>query len=114
MKIEYNNLFTHFILTTLHRLTIIPEENRERIEKFITGVVKNYNCKLYAIYANLEHVHFLISRSSNISEEYIASIIADSSVKFINKHKLVKGHFDWQSIASAFSISKSNVDCVCK
>ena len=114
MKIEYNNLYTHFIFTTLHRLAIIPEENRERIEKFITGVVKNYNCKLYAIYANPEHAHFLISRSPNISEEYIAGIIADSSVKFINKNKLVKGRFDWQSTASAFSISKSNVDTVCK
>ena len=114
MKIEYNNLYAHFIFTTLHRLAIIPEENRKRIEKFITGVVKNYNCKLYAIYANPEHVHFLISRSPNISEEYIASIIADSSVKFINKQQLVKGHFDWQSTASAFSISKSNVDRVCK
>ncbi len=114
MKIEYNNLYTHFIFTTLHRLAIIPEENRERIEKFITGVVKNYNCKLYAIYANPEHAHFLISRSPNISEEYIASIIADSSVKFINKNKFVKGRFDWQSTASAFSISKSNVDKVCK
>lgn len=114
MKIEYNNLYTHFIFTTLHRLAIIPEKNRERIEKFITGVVKNYNCKLYAIYANPEHVHFLISRSPNISEEYLADIIAESSVKFINKNKLVKGNFDWQSTASAFSVSKSDVDKVCK
>jgi len=71
VKIEYNNLYTHFVFTTLHRQAIIPEKNRERIEKFITGVVKNYNCKLYAIYANPEHIHFLVSRSPNISEEYI-------------------------------------------
>ena len=114
MKIEYNNLYTHFIFTTLHRLPIIPEKNRERIEKFITGVVKNYNCKLYAIYANPEHVHFLISRAPNISEEYLANIIADSSVKFINKNKFVKGNFDWQATASAFSISKKDVDKVCR
>ncbi len=114
MKIEYNNLYTHFIFTTLHRQAIIPEKNRERIEKFITGVVKNYRCKLYAIYANPEHVHFLVSRAPNISEDYLANIIAESSEKFINKNKLVKGNFEWQDTASAFSVSKSAVDKVCK
>ena len=36
MKIEYNNLYTHFILTTYKRMAIISEKNRERIEKYIT------------------------------------------------------------------------------
>ncbi|MCD4665025.1 MAG: IS200/IS605 family transposase [Bacteroidales bacterium] len=114
MTIEYNNLYTHFIFTTLHRQPIIPEKNRERIEKFITGVVKNYSCKLYAIYANPEHIHFLISRAPNISEEYLANIIEDSSTKFINENKLAKEDFAWQSTASAFSVSKKDVNKVCK
>lgn len=114
MKIKYNNLYTHFIFTTLHREAIIPEKHRERIEKFITGVVKNYNCKLYAIYANPEHLHFLVSRSPDISEEQLANITANSSQKFINENKLSIGVFEWQTSASAFSVSKSDVDKVCK
>ena len=114
MKIEYNNLYTHFIFTTLHRQRTIPEKHRERIEKFITGVVKNYNCKLYAIYANPEHLHFLVSRSPEISEAQLANIIADSSQKFINENKLSIGVFEWQTSSSAFSVSKNDVDKVCK
>jgi len=114
MNIEYNNLYTHFIFTTLHREPIILEPHRERIEKFITGVVKKYNCKLYAIYANPEHAHFLISRSPNISEEYIAGIIEESTTKFINENKLTKSNFNWQTTASAFSVSKKDIDRVCK
>ena len=114
MKIKYNNLYTHFIFTTLHREAIIPEKHRERIEKFITGVVKNYNCKLYAIYANPEHLHFLVSRSPDISEEQLANITANSSQKFINENKLSIGVFKWQTSASAFSVSKNNIDKVCK
>jgi len=49
MKIDYRNLFTHFIFTTLNRIPSIPEKNRERIEKYITGIVNNNSCKLYAI-----------------------------------------------------------------
>lgn len=110
MKIEYNNLFTHFVFTTLHRQPIILEKNRIRIEKYITGIVNNNASKLYSIYANPEHVHMLVSRSPNLSEETLASIIADSSERFINDNKLVKGIFSWQQSASAFSVSKSGVN----
>jgi len=114
MKIEYNNLYTHFILITQHRTPCIPELNRERIEKYITGIVNNNASKLYSIYANPEHVHFLISQTPKISVESIASIIADSSAKFINDNKLCEGYFCWQDSASAFSVSKSEIDKVCK
>jgi putative transposase len=114
MKIEYNNLYTHFIFITSNRLPLIHENNRQRIEKYITGIVNNNDSKLYAIYANPEHVHILLSRSPKLSEEEIATIISESSERFINENKLCTGRFAWQKSASAFSVSKSDVDKVCK
>ena len=114
MKIEYNNLYTHFIFITLNRLPIIQEKNRQRIEKYITGIVNNNDSKLYAIYANPEHAHILLSRSPKLSEEVLATILAESSERFINENKLCVGRFAWQKSASAFSVSKSDVDKVCK
>ena len=114
MKIEYNNLYTHFIFTTAHRLPIILEEHRERIEKYITGIVNNNDCKLYAIYANPEHVHFLVSRSPRMSEENLATKIATSTEDFMNNNKLCVGKFQWQNSSSAFSVSKADIDKVCK
>jgi len=114
MKIEYNNLYTHFIFTTLHRLPLISEKYRERIEKYITGIVNNNDSHLYAIYANPEHAHFLVSRSPKLSEEHLASIVAESSQSFINQNKLCSNHFTWQESASAFSVSKSDITKVCK
>lgn len=114
MKIQYNNLYTHFIFTTLHRLPLISEKHRERIEKYITGIVNNNDSQLYAIYANPEHVHFLVSRSPKLSEDDLATIITESSERFINQNKLCNSPFAWQESASAFSVSKSDVDKVCK
>jgi REP-associated tyrosine transposase len=114
MKIKYNNLYTHFIFVTLNRLPMICEMNRNRIEKYITGIVNNNDSKMYAIYANPEHVHFIISRSPKLSEEYLSSIIAESSENFINENKLCSGKFTWQKSAAAFSVSKADVDKVCK
>ena len=115
MKIEYNNLYTHFVFTTYKRERTIPERNRERIEKYITGIVNNNSSKMYAIYANPEHVHFLVSRAPNLSEQKLADIIAQSSEQFIIENNLnTGGTFAWQTSASAFSVSKSDVDRVCK
>ena len=55
-----------------------------------------------------------MSRSPAYSEESPASIVAESSEKFINQNKLCHGQFSWQETASAFSVSKSDVDRVCK
>lgn len=114
MKIEYNNLYTHFIFITLNRQPIIQEAHRIRIEKYITGIVNNNDSKLYTIYANPEHAHIFMSRSPKLSEEYIATIISESSEKFINDNKLCAGKFAWQQSAAAFSVSKADVNKVCK
>jgi len=114
MKVEYKNLYTHFVFTTLHRLPLIEEENRPRIEKYITGIVKHQDCQLYAIYANPEHVHFLVSRAPDMDEQRLADLIANSSLQFINDNKLCAGNFQWQNSCSAFSVSKGDVNKVCK
>lgn len=114
MKIEYHNLYTHFVFTTFQRLPVIVETVRERIEKYITGIVNNHDSKMYAIYANPEHMHFLASRTPKISEEVLASIVQESSENFIRKNDLIQGNFQWQNTCSAFSVSKSDVDKVCK
>ena len=60
MKTEYNNLYTHFVFTTLKCKSLILDQFRIRIEKYITGITNNNGCKLYSIYANPEHVYFLV------------------------------------------------------
>ena len=114
MEVQYNNLYTHFVFTTQDRFPCISEIHRERIEKYITGIVNNHQCKMYAIYANPEHIHFLVSRDPAMSEKELADLIAKASEIFINKNRLCKSKFYWQSSCSAFSVSKREIDKVCK
>jgi len=112
MKIEAHNLYTHFIFMTFHKLPLIPEKNRQRIEKYITGVVNHLNCKMYAIYANPEHLHYLVMRTPDMDEEKLAGIIETSTNQFINEYKLSLGRFQWENSCSAFSVSKKDVNKV--
>lgn len=114
MKVLFNNLYIHYVFTTINRLPLIEERNRVRIEKYITGIINNNNCQLYAIYVNQEHMHFLASISPELSAETLAIIVSDSSERFINSNNLCKGSFKWQESCSAFSVSKGDVDKVCK
>ncbi len=114
MTVDYNNLYIHFVFNTSGRIKLIQEKHRNRIEKYITGIVKNHESRLYAIYANSEHMHMLISKSSELSEDELATIIADSSASFINKNNLCAGVFSWQQSCAAFSVSKDDVERVCK
>jgi len=114
MEVLYNNLYTHFVFTTKDRVTAIEEQHRNRIEKYITGIVNNHGCKMYSIYANPEHVHFLVSRDPAMSEKDLAELIANTSEIFINNNNLCKWKFYWQPSCSAFSISKKDIDRVCK
>lgn len=114
MKVEFNNLYTHFIFSCIQREPFITEKNRTRLEKYITGIVNNNNCRMYAIYANPDHIHFLISRSPEMSEQTIAEIIANSSTKFIIDNNLFNKNFKWQNSCSAFSVSKADINRVCK
>ena len=91
--------------TLLNDSTLVKDKNTAYV---------NLITLLYAIYANPEHAHFIISRSPKLSEEYLSAIIAESSERFINGNKLCVGHFAWQESAAAFSVSKTDVNKVCK
>jgi len=114
MEVQFNNLYTHFVFTTQDRFPCVTEIHRERIEKYITGIVNNHQCKMYAIYANPEHVHFLVSRDPAMSEKELAELIAKASETFINNNNLFGCKFYWQPSCSAFSVSKRDIDKVCK
>jgi len=49
-----------------------------------------------------------------MDEERLATIIANSSEKFINDNKLSTYFFQWQQSCSAFSVSKQNISSVCE
>jgi REP element-mobilizing transposase RayT len=71
-------------------MSVISEKFRERIEKYITVIVNNNACKMYAIYANPEHVHFLVSRSPQLDEESLATIVANSSEKVYQRQSFMR------------------------
>ncbi len=114
MKLALTELYSHFIFITSEKKPSISEQIRIPLESYITKIVNHNSCKMCAIYANPEHVHFLIARCPLIAEETIATIIAYASSRFINNTTSGNGAFFWKPAASAFSVSKTEVEEVCR
>ena len=110
----YSQIYIQIVFAVKGRESLISETWDVELYKYITGIINNSASKLYAIYANPEHVHFLVSRSPKISEEALLKKAAENSQQFIIENKLSSGNFSWQETASAFSVSKGEVDKVCK
>ena len=115
MANTYSQIFVQFIFAVKGRERLIREEKRERLEKYITGIVQNNRQKLLAIYANPDHIHLLIGYNDlNVTIPNLVRDIKASSSKMINDEHWFNGKFNWQAGYGAFSYSKSQIDKVVK
>lgn len=109
MANTFSQLFVHIVFTVKGRVNLIKEPFRNKIEKYIAGIIANKKQKLYAIYCMPDHIHLLVSISPSISVSDLVRDIKSSSSSFISSNKWVMGKFSWQEGFGAFSYSKSQV-----
>ena len=114
MANTFTQIYVQIVFAVQGKLNLISEQNRERIEKYMCGIVSNNQSKPISIYCNPDHVHVLIGLHPSISISDMARDIKSSSSKFINENNLTKGRFRWQEGYGAFTYSRSQIDSVTK
>lgn len=114
MANTYTQIYVQLVFAVQGRKNLILEKNRDRLEKYICGIVTNNKSKPIAIYCNPDHVHIFIGLNPSISISDMARDIKTNSSKLINEEKWIRGHFNWQEGFGAFSYSKSHIDAVIK
>ena len=113
MANTYTQTYVQIIFAVKGRQNLIKEKNREAVEKYICGIIKNNKSKPLAIYCNPDHVHVLIGWHPSVSISEMARDIKANSSKWINEQKMIQGKFSWQVGYGAFTYSKSQIDAVC-
>lgn len=114
MPNTYTQLYIQVVFAVKGRENLIKPDYREKIQKFITGIVTNRNQKLYQISIMPDHTHILIGINPDMTISDLVRDIKAGSSKFINDNNLVKGKFNWQTGYGAFSYSRSHIDSVVK
>jgi REP element-mobilizing transposase RayT len=112
MANTYTQIHLQLVFVAKFREQLINPSWKNRLYKFITGIVQHNGHKLIIINGVPDHIHMLIGmRPSQSLSELMQDIKRDSSA-WINKNKLVKGRFAWQEGYAAFSYSKSELQNV--
>ncbi|MDH6343014.1 putative transposase [Parabacteroides sp. PFB2-12] len=112
MANTYGKIYLQLVFAVKKRESLIKESIREEIQKYMTGVITNKGCKLYAIYINPDHVHMLVCLHPAISVSTLVRDIKSNVSKFINEKRLTSFHFQWQEGYGVFSYSASHVGAV--
>ena len=106
----YIKIWIHIIWTTKNRERIITNQIKSKLLKHIRENAKTKNIYIDLINCEPEHVHATISLSSDQTISKVMQLIKGESSNWINKNKLVQGHFEWQDEYIAVSVSESMIN----
>ena len=112
MANTYTQIYIQIVFAVEGRQNLIRRENKEELQKYMTGIVTARGQKLLAIHCMPDHVHVLIGQKPNIALSDLVGDIKTGSTNFINLQQWVMGRFCWQEGFGAFSYSHSQLDAV--
>lgn len=112
MANTYTKLYIQIVFAVKGRASLIREEFRDELQKYITGIIQNKKQKLYAIYCMPDHVHIFVSMGPELAISDLVRDVKANATSFINDKRWVEGHFEWQRGFGAFSYSESQVKAV--
>lgn len=106
MANTYTQIYIHLIFAVKDRASLIPKDQKEHVHKYITGIVKNNNCKMLSINSMPDHIHILIGLNPKTSlSDLVRDIKANTTTYIIREIRIPS--FAWQEGYGAFSYSKS-------
>lgn len=114
MANTFSQIYLQFVFAVKNRLALIPSQHKEELQKYITGLVQNRNCKMLAVNCMPDHIHLFVGFKPNMSiSEFVKEIKVENN-ELINSKNWVTGKFAWQEGYGVFSYSHSNIDSVIK
>jgi len=114
MANTYTQIYLHVVFAVKHRDALISSSWKERLHKYITGIIQNQGQKLIAINTMSNHAHIFIGMKPDTALSDLMRDIKRDSTNFVNNEIRLHGKFGWQEGFGAFSYSHSQIDSVVK
>ncbi|MGC4232630.1 MAG: IS200/IS605 family transposase [Niabella sp.] len=108
----YRQIFYHIVFGTKNRRPTISPSAQTALYKYIWGIIKNLNCKLYRINGMEDHIHIFSDLHPSISlSDYVKSIKVSSSI-WMKNHGSFPDFSGWQNGYGAFTYSIREKDMI--
>ena len=108
----YTQLYVQLVFAVKNRDAVLHPAIRERIFKYMSGILTEMKHKSIIINGVSDHVHILFGENPSKSISDTVHDIKRSTSLFINNEKLCLGKFSWQEGYGAFTYSRSQLDDV--
>lgn len=112
MANTYTQIHIQCVIAVKFRQSLIQKEWKERLHKYITGIVQNNGHKMLAINSMPDHLHLFFGFRPNQSLSDLMRIIKGESSEWVNIRQFNPVVFRWQEGYGAFSYSRSQVQVV--
>ncbi len=100
---SYRLLLYHIIFSPYKREAVLLKKDRNLLYKYITGIIGQKKCHMYAINGIEDHIHLLVEIRPDISvSDFIKDIKVASSI-FIKENELFPRFKKWQAGYSIFT-----------
>ena len=101
----YTQILYQIVFSTKDRKNTLYKKNRDKLFKYIQGILKNKKCVLYKINGIENHVHLATHVHSTVAVSSLVKDIKVSSSIWIKEKNLFPGFKGWQEGYSAFTYS---------
>jgi REP element-mobilizing transposase RayT len=108
----YIKALFHLVWSTKNRYPFLTKEIRKQVFEHIMQNAKTKGVYLYCVNGYTDHVHCLLSLSSDQTISKVVQLIKGESSFWINKQNLCSEKFEWQDEYFAVSISQSHIQKV--
>ncbi len=112
MPNTYTQIHIHAVCAVKFRAATIPSAWKDRLHKYITGIIQNHSHKMIAINSMPDHLHMFFGMRPAQSLSDLMRIVKSDSSEWINKEKLLPAFFRWQEGFGAFSHARSQIKTV--
>jgi len=114
MPNTYTQIHIQCVVAVKYRLSVIQPLWKERLNKYITGIVQNNGHKMLAINSMPDHLHLFFGFRPTQSLSDLMRTVKGESSEWINNEKFNPSIFRWQEGFGGFSYSRSHIKSVCE
>jgi len=112
MANTFSQIYIQTVFAVSGRLSLITQDFKEELHKYIAGIVRNKGQKLISINGMADHLHILIGLRPAMALANLVRDIKSDSSDWVNRRRLARGKFAWQEGYGAFSYGHSQLDTI--
>ena len=111
---SYRQILYHLTFHTRNSEKVLTSSENDELFKYIWGILKNKNCKLYRINGVEDHIHIICDLHPSIALANLVKDIKVSSSKWIKEKSVYPKFSHWAEGYGAFTLSLKEKDSAIK